>query len=101
MIIGIPKEIKRMENRVSMTPGGAETLVRRGHTVLVEAGAGLGSGCTDEEYTQAGSFPGLGRGCLGRGNGHQGQGAPARGVRVPALRPDPVHLSAPGCGQGP
>ena len=54
MIIGIPREIKRMENRVSMTPGGAETLVRQGHTVLVEAGAGLGSGCSDEEYAAAG-----------------------------------------------
>ena len=35
MIIGIPKEIKTLENRVSMTPGAVETLVRRGHTVLV------------------------------------------------------------------
>jgi alanine dehydrogenase len=48
MIIGIPKEIKTLENRVSMTPGAVETLVRRGHSVLVEAGAGLGSGLTDE-----------------------------------------------------
>lgn len=55
MIIGIPKEIKTLENRVAMTPGGAETLVRRGHTVLVETGAGLGSGLTDEEYVAAGA----------------------------------------------
>jgi len=54
MIIGIPREIKRMENRISMTPGGAEALVRQGHDVLVEAGAGLGSGCTDDEYLAAG-----------------------------------------------
>jgi alanine dehydrogenase len=54
MIIGIPKEIKSMENRVSMTPGGAESLVRQGHTVLVEAGAGLGSSCADEQYVAAG-----------------------------------------------
>jgi alanine dehydrogenase len=55
MIIGVPKEIKTLENRVSMTPGGVETLVRRGHTVLVEAGAGLGSGLADAEYEAAGA----------------------------------------------
>ncbi|MBG0777759.1 MAG: alanine dehydrogenase [Desulfovibrionaceae bacterium] len=55
MIIGIPKEIKTMENRVAMTPGGVESLVRRGHTVLVEEGAGAGSGLTDAEYVQAGA----------------------------------------------
>lgn len=55
MIIGIPKEIKTLENRVSMTPGGVETLVRRGHAVLVEAGAGAGSGLADEEYVAAGA----------------------------------------------
>jgi len=41
MIIGIPKEIKTLENRVSMTPGAVETLTRRGHSVLVEKGAGV------------------------------------------------------------
>ncbi|QJB56231.1 alanine dehydrogenase [Pseudodesulfovibrio sp. zrk46] len=55
MIIGIPKEIKTLENRVSMTPGAVESLVRQGNEVLVEAGAGLGSGLTDEEYTAAGA----------------------------------------------
>jgi len=55
MIIGIPKEIKTLEDRVSMTPGAVETLVRRGHSVLVEKGAGLGSGLTDEEYQAAGA----------------------------------------------
>lgn len=55
MIIGIPKEIKTLENRVSMTPGGVETLVRRGHSVLVEKGAGVGSGLMDEEYVAAGA----------------------------------------------
>jgi len=55
MIIGIPKEIKTLENRVAMTPGAVETLVRQGHTVLVEAGAGLGSGLADEEYAGAGA----------------------------------------------
>jgi len=55
MIIGIPKEIKTLENRVSMTPGAVESLVRFDNEVLVEAGAGLGSGLTDEEYTRAGA----------------------------------------------
>lgn len=55
MIIGIPKEIKTLENRVAATPGAVGSLVRRGHTVLVEAGAGIGSGCADEEYVAAGA----------------------------------------------
>lgn len=55
MLIGIPKEIKTMENRVSMTPGAVETLVRRGHAVVVEEGAGLGSGLPDDEYISAGA----------------------------------------------
>ncbi|MGE4291208.1 MAG: alanine dehydrogenase [Desulfovibrio sp.] len=55
MIIGIPKEIKTMEDRVAMTPGAVGSLVRQGNTVLVEAGAGLGSGCSDEEYVAAGA----------------------------------------------
>ncbi|WP_419786331.1 alanine dehydrogenase [Pseudodesulfovibrio sp.] len=55
MIIGIPKEIKTLENRVSMTPAAVSSLVRQGNEVLVEAGAGLGSGLTDEEYEAAGA----------------------------------------------
>lgn len=55
MIIGIPKEIKTLEDRVSMTPGAVETLVRRGNTVLVEKGAGVGSALTDDEYVAAGA----------------------------------------------
>ncbi|WP_027720283.1 alanine dehydrogenase [Maridesulfovibrio zosterae] len=55
MLIGIPKEIKIMENRVAMTPGAVETLVRRGHAVVVEEGAGIGSGLSDDEYIAAGA----------------------------------------------
>jgi alanine dehydrogenase len=55
MIIGIPKEIKTLENRVAMTPGAVETFVRRGHAVLVEKGAGVGSGLSDAEYAAAGA----------------------------------------------
>jgi alanine dehydrogenase len=55
MIIGIPKEIKDNEYRVSLTPGGTETLIQAGHQVLVQAGAGEGSGFPDEEYAEAGA----------------------------------------------
>lgn len=55
MIIGVPKEIKDNEYRVSLTPGGAHLLVAEGHRVLVQAGAGVGSGFPDAEYAQAGA----------------------------------------------
>ena len=55
MIVGVPKEIKPQENRIALVPGGAQTLVRRGHTVLVQAGAGRGSGFLDEEFRAAGA----------------------------------------------
>jgi alanine dehydrogenase len=50
MIIGIPKEIKTHEYRVGMTPSGVAELKLDGHTILVESGAGEGSGFTDNEY---------------------------------------------------
>lgn len=55
MLIGVPREIKDSENRVALTPAGAEELTSRGHQVLVEAGAGSGSGILDEEYEIAGA----------------------------------------------
>ncbi len=55
MIIGVPKEIKANENRVAITPSGVLSMVQNGHTVYVEAGAGLGSMITDEEYIKAGA----------------------------------------------
>ncbi|MER3555782.1 MAG: alanine dehydrogenase, partial [Meiothermus sp.] len=55
MTIGVPKEVKTLENRVALTPGGVTSLVKRGHRVLVEAGAGLGSGLSDAEYQRAGA----------------------------------------------
>jgi alanine dehydrogenase len=54
MIIGVPKEIKTNENRVAVTPAGVENLVDHGHSVLVEKGAGAGSGFGDEVYAKAG-----------------------------------------------
>ncbi|ULH15610.1 alanine dehydrogenase [Deinococcus sp. KNUC1210] len=58
MKIGLPKEIKVKENRVALTPGGVGTLVRRGHSVVVEHNAGVGSGIQDAEYVQAGATMG-------------------------------------------
>ncbi len=55
MIVGVLKEIKAEENRISMTPSGVEQLVVRGHRVLVEKGAGLGSALTDADYLEAGA----------------------------------------------
>src|SRR3954451_23395280 len=55
MIVGVPTEIKDNENRVSTTPGGVSEFVHCGHTVLVERGAGAGSGFADNEYTRAGA----------------------------------------------
>lgn len=55
MNIGIPKEIKIEEHRVSLPPSGAREFVLRGHTVFIERGAGLSSGFSDNEYMSAGA----------------------------------------------
>jgi len=55
MIVGIPKEIKTNENRVSITPDGVFELTQSGHSVLVEKNAGQGSGFTDREYEESGA----------------------------------------------
>jgi alanine dehydrogenase len=55
MIIGVPTEVKTREYRVGMVPAGVRTLSHRKHKVLVQAGAGLGSGITDDEYRAAGA----------------------------------------------
>lgn len=55
MIVGVPKEIKNDEYRVAMLPVGVEELVGAGHTVIVEANAGLGSGLADHDYLRAGA----------------------------------------------
>jgi alanine dehydrogenase len=54
MIVGVPKETKLDEYRVGLLPVGAEELTRAGHNVLVEVGAGLGSGLADRDYAQHG-----------------------------------------------
>jgi alanine dehydrogenase len=55
MRIGVPSEIKIHEYRVGLMPGGVRELVNGGHTVTVQAGAGLGVGCNDEAYRAAGA----------------------------------------------
>ena len=55
MIIGVPKEIKNQEFRVALLPSAAYQLIKRGHTVVVETGAGIGAGYPDKDYTAAGA----------------------------------------------
>ncbi|HEX6600862.1 MAG TPA: alanine dehydrogenase [Gemmatimonadaceae bacterium] len=55
MKIGVPKEIKTNENRIALVPAGAEALITAGHSVLVETGAGLGSGFSDADFTAVGA----------------------------------------------
>jgi len=55
MRVGIPTEIKNNENRVAITPAGVHELVRRGHEVVIQSGAGLGSGFADAEYVAEGA----------------------------------------------
>ena len=54
MHVGIPKEVKNNEYRVAITPSGVHELVRHGHEVHIETGAGAGSSITDDEYVAAG-----------------------------------------------
>src|SRR3954453_12385104 len=54
-VVGVPNEIKTHESRVALTPVGVEELTRAGHKVLIQAGAGQGSGISDEKYQQHGA----------------------------------------------
>ena len=55
MIVGIPKEVKKNENRVSLTPFGAEELIKSGNSVLIQKSAGIASGFSDKDYTKSGA----------------------------------------------
>src|SRR3954470_17442959 len=55
MRIGVPKEIKTNENRIALVPAGAETLVAAGHSVMIERGAGEGSGFPDSAFSEVGA----------------------------------------------
>src|SRR3989339_559748 len=77
MIVGVPKEIKEKEFRVGIVPSGVKALVQAGHTVLIEQGAGEGSGIDDAGYRAAGA-----------------------GISATAAGSDPLHLSPPGPAPG-
>ena len=55
MLVAVPTEVKNNEFRVALTPGGVQELVRAGHQVLVQSGAGVGSGASDQDYRDAGA----------------------------------------------
>ncbi|MFL4993880.1 MAG: alanine dehydrogenase, partial [Microvirga sp.] len=55
MLVGVPSEIKNNEARVGLTPSSVQELVHHGHRVMVQSGAGLGAGLTDEDYMAAGA----------------------------------------------
>ena len=52
MIIGVPTELKPYEYRVALLPVGVEALVKAGHRVIIQDGAGIGSGISNEDYVQ-------------------------------------------------
>jgi alanine dehydrogenase len=56
MIIGVPREIKNNENRISITPAGVISFTQAGHKVIIEKNAGVGSGFSNEDFTAAGAF---------------------------------------------
>lgn len=55
MLVAVPTEVKNNEFRVALTQGGVQELVRAGHQVLVQSGAGVGSGASDQDYRDAGA----------------------------------------------
>jgi alanine dehydrogenase len=102
MIVGILKEIKTEENRVCMTPAGAEVMkIHNGHQVLVEKRAGVGSGFEDSDYAAVGAeLVATPQGDLrARRHGHARKRAAAFGIRYDPGRTDRVHLPAPGRGR--
>ena len=100
MIIGIPKEVKDDEYRVAITPAGVRELTSAGHTVYVEAGAGVGSSMPDGEFERTGAsiVPEADDIWADGGPGVQGQGAGGFGVQATRRTsgPDALHLPAPG-----
>ncbi len=83
MRIGVVKEIKQAEKRVALTPAGTEELARSGHSVLVEAGAGEGSGFADGAYLKCG---GRGRRRGGEDLGRCRHAREGQGARRPRAR---------------
>src|SRR6266481_5250629 len=79
MIVGVPREIKPGEQRVALTPAGARAFAEAGHRVLVERGAGAGSGIRDDEYAAVGRLS-VQEGAFYLGRAHGGRGILLSGV---------------------
>jgi alanine dehydrogenase len=99
MTIGVLKEIKIAEMRVSMTPSGAELAVRRGHRVIVESGAGAGSGFSDQDYRDRGAEIAPGAGSVFAGAELLMHVKEPQTQELPLIRPDHIvftflHLAA-------
>ena len=94
MRIGVPKEIKPQEARVGLTPAGALTLIRSGHQVSIQKGAGLLSGISDEAYFQVGCelVDDIESIYQQFGNDHQSQRAYSRGICFDSKRTVTVYL---------
>ena len=75
MKVGIPREVKNHEYRVAITPSGVHEFIRAGHQVMIEAGAGIGSSITDDEFAAAGAtiLPGADDVWAAGDLGHRGQ----------------------------
>ena len=97
MKIGVPSEIKTDEYRVAITPAGVRELTGRGHEVIVQRGAGVGSAISDEDFTAQGATIVDDAAAVFEQarDDPEGQGAPARRGRDAARGPDALHLPAP------
>ena len=102
MIIGVPKEVKDHETRVGLVPSGVTALREAGHEVLVQSTAGAGSALTDDEYAEAGAtiLPTAAEVWQRADLVVKVKEPQPSGIRSPAPRPDPVHLSPPGAAAG-
>ena len=99
MIVGVPKEIKEGEKRVAVTPQGVDALVSHRHRVLLEKGAGEGSGFSNRGYEKAGAI------IVERREDVWNEadiivkvkGTSGGGISLDETRTDPLHLSPSGC----
>jgi alanine dehydrogenase len=99
MLIGLPKEIKDNENRVGMTPGAVQALVRRGHQVLVQNGTGEDSSLSDEEYRSAvAEIVSYAEDAWAAQMVVKVKEPGGIGISIPAARPDSFYLFASGIG---
>src|SRR4030095_9215310 len=98
MGIRVPRESKAEEKRGAITPSGVAALASHNHTVLIERGAGLGSGITDQDFPQGGGriTAAGGGGGAARRQGEEVEGAAAVRVSLPPAGGRALHVLAPG-----